>query len=159
MGSSLHPDVEPLAFLLGTWRGRGTGGYPTVEPFEYEEELEFGHTGKPYLTFRQRTWLTKGEDRIPSHVEFAFWRPSVGGQLEVACVHANGIAEIELGVVTGTHVQLATERIVSAPTSKDVVRLERRFDVAERSLTYDVRMAAVDHELSPHLHAVLWKES
>ena len=75
------------------------------------------------------------------------------------CAHANGIAEIELGVVTGTRVQLATERIVSAPTSKDVVRLERRFVVDGRSLTYDVQMAAVDQQMAQHLHAVLWKES
>jgi hypothetical protein len=159
MDPPLHPDVEPLAFLLGIWRGRGTGGYPTVEPFGYEEELEFGHIGKPYLTSRQRTWLTKGEDRIPSHVEFAFWRPSVGGQIEVVCVHANGIAEIELGVVTGTRVRLATERIVSAPTSKDVVGLERRFEVDGRTLTYEVQMAAVGHSMGPHLHAVLVREA
>ena len=158
MSSKHHPDIEPLAFLLGTWRGRGTGGYPTVEPFEYEEELEFGHTGKPYVTFRQRTWLTKGEDRIPSHVEFAFWRPTADGRLEVACAHATGIVEFALGEVRGTRVQLATERIVSAPTSKDVVRLERRFDVDGRTLTYDVQMAAVGQAMTPHLHAVLSRE-
>jgi hypothetical protein len=74
----LVPEVEPLAFLLGVWGGAGEGEYPTVDSFTYEEELEFGTVGKPYLTYRQRTWLVQDDERVPSHMEFAFWRPRPG---------------------------------------------------------------------------------
>ena len=34
-----HPDVEPLAFPLGTWSGPGAGRYPTVTPFAYRGDV------------------------------------------------------------------------------------------------------------------------
>lgn len=43
MGPKLHGDLQPLAFLLGTWRGEGKGEYPTIVPFAYGEEVRFWH--------------------------------------------------------------------------------------------------------------------
>ena len=106
----LHPDVTPLAFLLGSWHGRGTGEYPTVEPFEYEEQLEFAHVGKPYLTYRQRTWRLLDGDRLPSHMELAFWRPGPNGGVEVISAHPNGVVEIEIGTVTAGRVSWPPRR-------------------------------------------------
>ena len=48
-------DLEPLAFLVGTWRGEGAGEYPTIESFRYGVEWVFEHTGKPFLAYGHRT--------------------------------------------------------------------------------------------------------
>lgn len=37
----LHPDLEPLASLLGTWRGDGEGTWSGTDPFQYREEIAF----------------------------------------------------------------------------------------------------------------------
>ena len=155
MSISLLPELEPLAFLLGEWRGTGTGEYPTVDSFAYEEELEFGNVGKPYLAYRQRTWLMRGDDRIPSHMEFGFWRPRPSGAIEVISAHPNGVAQIETGSVEGSRVALRSHKLVTSPSAKDVVRLARVFVVNGDALTYDVHMEAVGQPLGPHLRAEL----
>ena len=32
------------------------GEYPTIEPFDYEEELTFEHVGDAFLLYEQRSW-------------------------------------------------------------------------------------------------------
>ena len=96
----LHPAVAHLAPLLGTWRGGGRGHYPTIDPFEYTEEVTFGHVGKPFLAYSQRT---KGVDGAPLHAECGYWRPTGEWGLELLIVHPSGIAEILVGEVAETH--------------------------------------------------------
>jgi hypothetical protein len=150
----LHPDVEPLAFLLGTWRGGGSGEYPTIEPFDYDEELEFANVGKAYLTYRQRTWRIVEGVRAPSHMELAFWRPAAG-RLEVTSAHPNGVVEVEVGTIGERTVELTSSSVATAPSAKEVTRVERRFSVDGDVLRYEVMMAAVGRDLGPHLRAEL----
>jgi hypothetical protein len=46
----------------------------------------------------------RGDDRISSHMEFAFWRPRPSGAVEVVSAHPNGVAQIEVGSVEGSRV-------------------------------------------------------
>lgn len=148
----LHDALRPLAFLLGTWHGRGAGHYPGIDDFEYGEETRFWHYGRPVLAYAQRTWsLGPG---APMHSEMGFWRMA-GEGVEVMLSHAFGITEILTGTVDGQALTLRSESLASAPSAKTVEAVARKIDVAGDTLTYDVEMAFGEHALQPHLRATL----
>ncbi|MEI6295667.1 MAG: FABP family protein, partial [Actinomycetes bacterium] len=37
----LHEDLYPLAWMIGTWRGKGHGEYPGIPSFQYAQEVTF----------------------------------------------------------------------------------------------------------------------
>ena len=148
-----HGDLAPLLFLLGTWRGEGVGGYPTMESFRYGEEVTFRHNGKPFLAYTQRTWSL--DDDRPLHAETGYWRPQPGGGIEVVMAQPTGIAEIYYGTVDGTKVELASDIVVRTASAKDVSAVKRLYGVVDGRLLYALDMAAVGVELQPHLSASL----
>jgi hypothetical protein len=146
--------------LLGTWRGRGSGEYPTIEDFEYVEEVTFGHVGKPFLTYRQQT--RDAVDDRPLHAEVGYWRPVGADRVEVVLAHPTGIGEILEGSVhtgTTTVFDLHTTSVSLSATAKDVTELHRRFELTGDTLRYTLAMAAVGHPLTHHLTAELHRVS
>lgn len=155
--ADLHPDISALAPLLGTWAGHGTGEYPTIQPFGYEEEVTFGHVGKPFLTYGQRT--TASDDGRPLHAEIGFVRMPWPGRAEWVLAHPNGITEIEEGDVSidGSVIQmeLSATTIGLTESAKEVTALSRSIRVDGDELHYTLRMAAMGQWLQHHLSATL----
>ncbi|MDR2567419.1 MAG: FABP family protein [Bifidobacteriaceae bacterium] len=58
----LVPEVYPLAWLVGSWRGEGSIGYGPVKPGRIRQEVDFDAADGPYLSYRARTWLLPGGD-------------------------------------------------------------------------------------------------
>jgi hypothetical protein len=148
-----HGDLAPLLFLLGTWRGEGVGGYPTMESFRYGEEVTFRHVGKPFLAYTQRTWAL--DDGRPLHSETGYWRPRPDGGVEVVLAHPTGIVEIYYGTVSGTRIDLATDLVARTSSAKEVSALTRLYGLVDGRLMYAVDMAAVGQPLQSHLSATL----
>jgi len=152
-----HPDIAPLSFLLGRWEGAGVGGYPTIENFRFGQEISFSHNGKPYLIYASRSWLLDDDGNLvrPLATETGYWRPQPGGQVEVVLAHPTGIAEIYLGEVTGTKIELRTDIVARTSTAKEVTAGQRLYGLIGADLGWAFDMAAMDQPLQPHLSAQL----
>ena len=149
----LLPEVEPLAFLLGTWRGAGTGGYPTIDPFDYEEHLTFEHVGDAFLLYAQRSWSPA--DGAPIHFERGFLRPGADDRIELTVAHPLGLTEVSEGPLEGTHLELMSSAIGRTGTGMDVVAVVRRYQVDGDRLTYTTDMTTERTPMTLHLAAEL----
>jgi len=154
---ALHPSLEPIAGLLGTWEGHGSGSYPTIDDFSYREEVVIGHVGKPFLTYQQRTWAL--DDGRPLHAEVGYLRLPQPDRIEWVISHPTGITEIDEGTVTvlstGILVHLVSSSVALTATAVEVTALERTLWLTADELQYDLSMAAVGHRLTHHLTASL----
>jgi hypothetical protein len=161
-GPEPHPALRPLLPFLGWWRGRGRGGYPTIEDFDYAQEIRISHDGRPFLAYESRAWLLDGQSRPvrPAGRETGWWRPVVrdgqpSGELEVLLTTPTGIMELHVGRVDGHQVELATDAVMRTATAKEVTAGHRLYGIVDGALLYAQELAAVGHRLAPHLSARL----
>lgn len=150
--TSVPQGLETLAFLVGVWRGRGEGHYPTMDPFEFEEEIRFSHVGAPILIYSQWAWVPAAGD--PLHLETGVWRPTGPDTLAVT-VSLPRVAEVSEGTVHGTSIRLESTSMARAAGGAPLVRATRSYDVDGDRLVYDVEMATDEVDLTHHIHAEL----
>ena len=153
----LHPACASVAFLLGTWRGEGHGGYPGMTPFRYGEEMRVWHVGKPYLAFEQRTWQLD-DAGLPGrllHGESGYLRCLDDAQLELVVAMAPGHAEVSAGRVEAARISLESTGVLDTPSAAKVSAVTRTWWLDGELLRYDVEMSALDEPMSWHLTAEL----
>jgi len=153
----LHPDLVPISFLLGHWQGNGYGDYPTIDRFEFRQEIGFTHDGRPFLHYLSRTWLVdaEGTDVRPLAVETGFFRPKPDGVLEVMLAHPTGFVEIYYGKVDGAKIEMMTDAVVRTETAKEYTAGQRLYGLVEGDLLWTYDMAAVEQPLQSHIWARL----
>jgi len=156
----LHPDLMPVVWLLGTWHGTGKGDYPSIEAFDYDQEVVFAHDGRRFLHYFSRTWITddQGERVRPGALETGFLRPAGDKQLELVLAHPTGYAEVWYGEVEGARITLATDLVARTSTAKDYTAGQRMYGLVDGALMYAYDMAAGGHEMQSHLWGKLERD-
>ncbi|WP_327666585.1 FABP family protein [Streptomyces sp. NBC_00485] len=154
-----HALLAPVLGLLGTWHGRGQGGYPTLAgDFAYAQEVAFSHDGRPFLRYEARAWLLDANDAPlrPAARESGWWRLQPDGRVEALITQPTGIAEIAVGRATTESVDLSTHEVALTPTAKQVDATRRRYTLTDGdTLTFAFDLAAVGRPLQHHLSASL----
>jgi hypothetical protein len=144
----LHPDLNPLAWMVGTWRGKGHGDYPGSASFQFAQEVTFSHDGRPFLTYFSRSWLIDDNNEIIK-------TSASDNQLEVVLAHSTGISEGWVGRFDGPKIQLVMDQGYAAPTAKSVTEGQRLYGLVEGELFFAYDMAYGGKKLQAHIWSTL----
>lgn len=152
----LNPVVEPLSWMLGTWLSDppGVGTFPTLQPFQYLEEVHISHVGQPMLNFSFNSFHP--ETHKPMHRECGFIRLKPDTN-KVAFVSAQntGIVEVEEGEVNGQELCVSSHSVSRISFAKEphVEQITRKFRLnSEGKLEQTVSMATTTQPMTQHLH-------
>ena len=156
MTDLMHPALEPIAWLLGTWTGEGAGIYPSIDDFRYSETLDFSHSGKPVIVYSSRTRAL--DDGRALHAESGYWRPQDDGTLEVVLAHSFGLVEVMQGTLEGRTIRLESVAFHATPTAKRVDGEARVITVDGDEMTYEMSLDFGGHGLQNHLKARLKRD-
>lgn len=97
--SDLHPDLVPLAFLLGRWTGAGVAEFEGQDKCNFGQEVSFSHDGRDFLEYASHSWELdqEGKKVRPLETETGYWRIDKDRKVEIVMIRDQGIAEIWYG--------------------------------------------------------------
>lgn len=176
---SLAPEVYPLAWLVGTWRGPGELSYPGIERTGLVADLVVEHDGGPYLSYdlTLRTHpvvdpmtpvdlmaLTPGEIWAR---ESGFWRTAPGVEAEpvagapagspeptaVECLLSDpaGVVGVLTGSAQGPRIDLASDWLAGSPSSvAKATAMRRMYGWVRGTIYWAHDLAAFGHELQSY---------
>ena len=158
--------TELLSLLEGTWNGSGLGFFPTIDSFEYREEMKFIRDEERLLLhYEQRTWVQESaiQRRRPSHWESGFlvFDDNLNGSIN--CAQSGGRLElIALNKLdfNGPIISLdfSPSRIVNDSRMLGSNR-SWRIETSKKLLSYEMNMATTKvKDIQAHLKAELRKD-
>ncbi|MEO9801941.1 MAG: heme-binding beta-barrel domain-containing protein [Reichenbachiella sp.] len=160
--------IEPFTWLKGNWRGHGTGGFPTIEPFEFDDQMEFklleeDFKKEPLIRFDETAWLiAKGKHNF-MHWETGFIRPLGDGTVQLYVSHNTARMEFTVGKFESVDHNSKSFKIVFSSIFlrndtglKNALQSKRTISFDRDQLTYDLDISTDEHpELTSHLKVLL----
>lgn len=156
MSVETPPDIlAPLLWLEGSWGSKepGTGSFPTINQFQYREELQIKFTGQPMLDFSSRTFHAVSNKLM--HRETGFMKVNPDKKVGLVLSHNFGLTSVEEGNVEAENsLQLDSTYIgrIAFCKSPHVTSIRRRFELTESgTLLQTVYMETENTPLTKHL--------
>jgi nitrobindin-like protein len=158
-GAPIHNDLLALLPLVGVWDGTGAGIVPSSQDhFTYGQCVTFAHDGRPFLSYRSRSWLLGPDGEIVRQAwrESGFWRPGAGpDDVEAVLASNTGQALVFSGTAGDQRWELATESVRPTATADDVDGERRLYALRGAQLFYATELAVAGAPFAPHLNARL----
>lgn len=171
----LAPEVYPLAWLVGEWRGEGMIGYPSIPETKFTQNVTFDHDGGPYLRYVSTIRLpeqaaTESSQTIEETIwstETGFWRVAPERPeglsedrtpLEVMLCDPSGRLTLYLGAVGNGRIDLVSDLIARTSTGAEVSASNRMYGLVEGKLMWAWDLAAFGHPLQSYASAQLTRQ-
>ncbi|SDD38950.1 protein of unknown function [Sanguibacter gelidistatuariae] len=96
----LAPEVYPLAWLVGSWRGEGVISYPGIDDAPFVQDVTFDHDGGPYLRYESTIRLLEPSvpETVPAEWADAAEKASDAPEAAASSGSANGGVTPELTI-------------------------------------------------------------
>ena len=170
----LAPEVYPLAWLVGRWRGEGVVAYPNIPETPVVQDLTVTHDGGPYLTWSSTVRLAPvagaeadGAGAGPGTVwatEAGFWRvpaerpeglPEDRHPVELLVTDPAGHLTLYVGAVGNGRIDLVSDLIARTPDAAAMASATRLFGNVEGDLLWTWDIAAFGEPLQSYFSARL----
>ncbi|WP_456823408.1 FABP family protein [Cellulomonas sp. P5_E12] len=167
----LAPEVYPLAWLLGTWRGEGVVDYPGIDEATFTQEIVIDSDGGPYLSYTSTIRLVTApsdtaalENEPPAPVwqtESGFWRvpperPTDWGltpdqhPVELLVADPSGHVALYIGAVGKGRIDLVSDAIVRTSSGAAVSAGKRLYGLVNGELMWAHDIAAFGHPMQSY---------
>lgn len=180
----LAPEVYPLAWLVGRWRGEGVVVHPHVPETPVVQEVVVEHDGGPYLSWSSTMWLAPTDDHGPDATagpdatghgpegrvwatEAGYWRvpsdrpdglPADRFPVELLLVDPAGHLTLYAGVTGNGRIDLASDVVVRSPDAVEVTAATRLYGLVQGELMWTWDLAAFGEPLQSYASARLTRQ-
>lgn len=170
----LAPELYPLAWLVGSWRGRGELNYPGIDAVAADVSVRWWPGDGPFLRYESEVRtpgsVGPGGDEGYAHwsSESGYWRVAPErpdglkeelAPLEVMLADPAGRVSVYLGAVGGGRVTIASDLIARTSTAAAVAASQRMYGNVEGQLMWVWELAAFGHPLQSYLSVAMDRDA
>ncbi|CAN5643743.1 hypothetical protein BH10BAC5_BH10BAC5_22500 [soil metagenome] len=153
--------ISDIFFLIGKWKGSGYAQFPTIEPVEYNEEMNFSsNLTDAVLFYEQRSWISSGDNAgMPIYWESGFIIHEGENQFSLSNSQKSGRVEVCRGKISNDQNswKLTFENEMTSDARLERITREYIFNNDELSYKLNMKMKSVEKHQN-HLRAFLKKE-